>query len=295
MNDTDVCFNMCRSSTCGNGIINGSEQCDDANVNDGDDCLSTCILANCGDGITHLTRSTPVVAGRNALEQCDDANGVQSDDCLGAATAEVALRCQFNAPGDGYLHLTTTAARALEACDDGNLTATDFCNNTGVQQCPTAVPTGFTAAGIGLSGGHCYLTRTTTGTRAASLTACQALAPVVAAGHSQATANLISIGTLVENNFARDLANAAGVATTWIGLGDTGVDPTPLTAEGTYLWSDGSAFSFTNWAAFQPDDTALLHTSNCVDMNGSMGTGYGLWSDDPCSGTRAATCEYVWP
>ena len=55
--------------TCGDGVQNPGEACDDANAVDGDGCDSNCTLTACGNGI--------VTAG----EQCDDGNLAAGDSC----------------------------------------------------------------------------------------------------------------------------------------------------------------------------------------------------------------------
>jgi cysteine-rich repeat protein len=47
--------------TCGNGVVEAGEECDDGNRSDEDGCLRTCRLARCGDG--HR---------RAGVEECDD-------------------------------------------------------------------------------------------------------------------------------------------------------------------------------------------------------------------------------
>lgn len=54
---------------CGDGIVNGSEACDDANTDNSDACLDTCVAANCGDGNVWVDN-----------EVCDDANDDNTDD-----------------------------------------------------------------------------------------------------------------------------------------------------------------------------------------------------------------------
>ena len=74
MCDLDLqCDNgMCvpQGQTCGNGIVEGTEECDDMNPDETDDCLSTCVAASCGDGF--------VWAGN---ETCDDGNMTNGDGC----------------------------------------------------------------------------------------------------------------------------------------------------------------------------------------------------------------------
>jgi cysteine-rich repeat protein len=64
---------LCASSTCGNGVRDADEECDDANLDDDDGCLSTCHAYLCGDGL---------VSPR--AEGCDDANLDDDDGCTNA-------------------------------------------------------------------------------------------------------------------------------------------------------------------------------------------------------------------
>ncbi len=91
--------------TCGDGVLEGAEQCDDGNDDDRDACLSNCIIAACGDGV--------IQAG---IEGCDDGNVVDRDACL--------TTCAVAACGDGYVQT------GVEACDDGNTSDADTCLGT---------------------------------------------------------------------------------------------------------------------------------------------------------------------
>ncbi len=62
--------------TCGDGIIDAGEQCDDGNNTDGDGCTSSCTTI-CGD---------KVVAGS---EQCDDGNTVDNDACTNTCVGQL--------------------------------------------------------------------------------------------------------------------------------------------------------------------------------------------------------------
>src|SRR5688500_6946208 len=44
---------------CGNGVMEGTEECDDGNTNGGDDCTASCKPAACGDGVVNLAGTTP--------------------------------------------------------------------------------------------------------------------------------------------------------------------------------------------------------------------------------------------
>ena len=78
---------------CGDGVLNGAEECDDGNLEMGDGCLISCVLAECGDGVLRL-----------GVEECDDGNSEEADGCTNACTAP---RC-----GDLILQLG-------EECDEG--------------------------------------------------------------------------------------------------------------------------------------------------------------------------------
>jgi cysteine-rich repeat protein len=50
--DNDACTNLCTISlVCGNNVLNAGEACDDGNTINGDGCSSACLSENCGDGI----------------------------------------------------------------------------------------------------------------------------------------------------------------------------------------------------------------------------------------------------
>ena len=89
--------------SCGNGVVNPDEQCDDANGTDGDGCDSNCRFTGCGNGV--------VTAG----EQCDDGNALSGDGCSATCQRE-------NVCGNGILE-------PHEQCDDGNLINGDGCDS----------------------------------------------------------------------------------------------------------------------------------------------------------------------
>lgn len=89
--------------SCGNGQIEGDEECDDGNVDNTDSCLSTCLDASCGDGFVH-----------ERVEECDDGNQSNTDDCT--------VACAPSSCGDGFV-------QGAEECDDGNATSYDGCED----------------------------------------------------------------------------------------------------------------------------------------------------------------------
>jgi cysteine-rich repeat protein len=88
--------------TCGNFIVEGTEECDDGNLVDGDNCDSNCTVTRCGNGIV------------TAPEECDDGNAVDDDDCSNS--------CTINECGNGRVD-------PGEECDDGDMDDNNGCRN----------------------------------------------------------------------------------------------------------------------------------------------------------------------
>ncbi len=91
------------SGTCGNGIVDAGEECDDGNTTSGDGCDVTCAVTRCGNAVT------------TNGEECDDGNNNTNDACEND--------CRRNVCGDGVL------LSGVEQCDDGNLNPNDACKN----------------------------------------------------------------------------------------------------------------------------------------------------------------------
>lgn len=87
--------------SCGDGVLDEGEECDDGNADDTDGCLVTCVAARCGDGVTWA-----------GVEACDDGNAVSTDGCVS---------CTLATCGDGVVRA------GVEECDDGNTDDTDAC------------------------------------------------------------------------------------------------------------------------------------------------------------------------
>lgn len=99
----DACLPSCETARCGDGIVwTGMEECDDGDGID-DSCTNACVMAGCGDGIVWVGQ-----------EECDDGNQSDHDMCTN--------KCQKIECGDGAL-------QGEEECDDGNAIDTDDCSN----------------------------------------------------------------------------------------------------------------------------------------------------------------------
>ncbi len=78
---------------CGNGIIEGSEICDDGNALGGDGCSAVCANEQCGDG------ELQTLLG----EECDDGNVILGDGCSASCSIEGPVLI----PGTGFSGATT--------------------------------------------------------------------------------------------------------------------------------------------------------------------------------------------
>jgi cysteine-rich repeat protein len=104
--DGDACPSTCKNAHCGDSfVLDGEEECDDGNDDDSDACPTNCRDAVCGDGFV-----------QEGVEDCDDANAVETDGCLKTCEAVVC--------GDKVV------TPGLETCDDGNDIDTDDCPST---------------------------------------------------------------------------------------------------------------------------------------------------------------------
>ncbi|XP_053174061.1 galactose-specific lectin nattectin-like [Scomber japonicus] len=91
--------------------------------------------------------------------------------------------------------------------------------------------------------------------------------------------NLASIHSADENAFLSDLVlRVSGHRHhTWIGGYDA-------VKEGTWLWSDGSKFSYFRWYVREPNN--LGGKEHCIEMN----FGGLYWNDLPCTHGRSFVC-----
>jgi cysteine-rich repeat protein len=96
MSNDDFCLIACRNARCGDGYVQPGEECDPGNPRQ-PPCEADCTLSSvCGDGIIQ------------AAEACDDGDGNQNNDCLND--------CTLPACGDGFVH---NLGSGREICDDG--------------------------------------------------------------------------------------------------------------------------------------------------------------------------------
>ncbi len=69
---------------------------------------------------------------------------------------------------------------------------------------------------------------------------------------------------------------------------DTFLGGTDAAMEGTWLWTDGSPFTYTNWRAGEPSNGGPTYVENCLVIEGSK-TPDDTWDDRPCDPSQIAT------
>ncbi|HZU83248.1 MAG TPA: DUF4215 domain-containing protein [Polyangiaceae bacterium] len=131
--EADACDDAAPVAVCGDGVINGNEQCDDGNTTPLDGCSASCRLE---PGFACAVRSTvpnsvchATTCGdghKEGFEQCDDGNLIPYDGCSPTCTLEP--RCNglggcTGVCGDGLVF-------PPEQCDDGNTISGDGCSST---------------------------------------------------------------------------------------------------------------------------------------------------------------------
>jgi len=150
------------ANVCGNGLMEGSEGCDDGNTAAGGGCNATCKIENlsscatdrdsaCASGICDDTESpdrceAAFTCGNGVLESgegCDDGNVATGDGCNGSCKIENTYGCEADrdaACASGICDASESPDRCEaagscgngildlgEGCDDGNIVAGDGC------------------------------------------------------------------------------------------------------------------------------------------------------------------------
>jgi cysteine-rich repeat protein len=128
--NTDTCSNLCTPPSCGNGQIDGADECDEGGSNsDTGACKANCTEAECGDGHTW--------AGH---EDCDDGNTDTEACSYGQTSCTVCdASCNDAVGATSYCGDSAIDSGNGEECDDGNQDDTDLCTNTCLDGCPIVV------------------------------------------------------------------------------------------------------------------------------------------------------------
>lgn len=90
-------------------------------------------------------------------------------------------------------------------------------------------------------------------------------------------------------------AQANQVVTSLIGAVDAFVGARDVAVEGTFVWGDGTALTYTNWRTGEPNNGNGTFEEDCLIVEGALG---GSWDDRPCAppptgtGAYAYVCQY---
>ncbi|MDP6931873.1 MAG: lectin-like protein [Myxococcota bacterium] len=90
--------------------------------------------------------------------------------------------------------------------------------------------------------------------------------------------HLVTLDDATEAAFVDGMGDMYSENKWWIGLNDRDT-------EGTFVWEDGTAVSYTNWHSGEPNDWG---GEDCGQLNR---WGDGTWNDEPCSYTFYFICE----
>lgn len=116
---------------CGDGLVTGTELCDDKNLTAGDGCSATCTVETgfqCSTGQPSKCWSTCGDGVVAANERCDDGNTLSEDGCSSLCKDEFGFKCTGSPSvcavpafcGNGVVETG-------ETCDDGNSRQFDGC------------------------------------------------------------------------------------------------------------------------------------------------------------------------
>ena len=121
-------------ATCGNGVLEGREGCDDGNSADEDLCSDSCRVESCGDGVAQLALG----------ERCDDANAAPGDGCSAFCAFEpfapldaipvagADASCELGTAGDGRNIVMDDGGRAYIGLRCGGRPTLAWTSNRGL-------------------------------------------------------------------------------------------------------------------------------------------------------------------
>ena len=231
--------------------------------------------------------------GACAHSQCDTGIGLTSgcNQCVTDICTAMPQCCTTPTPACAHDPCVTGAGLNV-ACDPCVaaicLTNPSCCSGTWDGTCVSAIAT--TCGALGKSckcrggqtasadGKSCYELHTKTTTFAKAELACEAI------GSSY---HLAEIQSSTENDLVKNLVGSKGK--TWIGANDKAT-------EGTWLYNDGTAVTYTNWNSGEPNnlfnqDCAAMYAKSGGFFGFLSGGTWGAWDDDTCSNLRNYACE----
>ena len=122
---------VCHERICGDGILEGPEECDDGNTVDGDGCSNNCTLEY---GYSCIGKKCRSYCGNGVVgegEECDDGNVFNGDGCSSNCTVEEGWTCTTT-DASGLSVCSSTCGDGIvasnEECDDNNTYSGDGCS-----------------------------------------------------------------------------------------------------------------------------------------------------------------------
>jgi hypothetical protein len=216
-----------------------------------------------------------------ATETC---NG-RDDDCDGSideAGATGESTWYLDSDGDGYGDATVTATGCSAPagyvadssdCDDGDLDVNpgeaDICDTIDNDCDGSKDNDGLCPCDVNEYGGHVYMYCTSTATWTTARTNC------LTYGY-----DLTSVNSRAENAQINAQAFRRYGGRWWGGFNDR-------STEGTWVWANGEAVTYTNWAAGEPNDA--MGKEDCMQFGRYYPA--STWNDEPCTYSFRYVCE----
>ena len=124
--------NTCEpANACGNGVIEGSEACDDGNTSNGDGCSSSCLREN-GQPCTNDNQCQSTVCDTVGSNTCEPANA------CGNGKVDSGEACDDGGTANGDGCSSTCLLENGEPCTNDNQCASDTCDTLGSNTCEPA-------------------------------------------------------------------------------------------------------------------------------------------------------------